>query len=661
MLSQFERLVDPFPDAPPASPPSGFFAFLWAATRGLRPWLLALTILSAGIGVFEAFLFGMLGDVVDWLAKVEPAKLWETERTRLLALAGVLAGSIVLIAAQSLVKQQAIAGNFPMLLRWNFHRLMLAQSMGFYQDEFAGRISTKVMQTALAVRDTWIIVTELIVFVVIYFATMLAVLGRFDPILVVPFVAWLVLYVSALRFFVPRLGRIAREQADARSLMTGRITDAYTNIATVKLFSHARREAGFAKSAMGEFLGTVQRQMRFVTGFEIVNHVLSMALIGASAGVTLWLWTQGSVGVGAVAAATAMSLRLNGISHWVMWEMATLFEHIGTVQDGINTIARSHAVVDRPDAKPLVVTQGDIRFERVSFAYGGRSHVIDDLTLHIRPGEKIGLVGRSGAGKSTIVNLLLRFYDTERGRILIDGQDIALATQNSLRAQIGMVTQDTSLLHRSVRENIVYGRPDATDDDMIAAARRAEAHGFIVGLADPKGRQSYDAHVGERGVKLSGGQRQRVAIARVMLKDAPILLLDEATSALDSEVEAAIQQSLYRLMEGKTVVAIAHRLSTIAAMDRLIVLERGKVIEEGDHRSLLASGGLYARLWAHQSGGFLGESEDDGPARGAAETGDATASDAVTDAVTDAIAPGQQPELAKIGHDRLTGADSTSA
>ncbi|MCC6380552.1 MAG: ABC transporter ATP-binding protein, partial [Burkholderiales bacterium] len=623
VLTTFERLVDPFPDAPPQRPPHGFFAFLWAATRGLRRWLAVLTLLSAGIGVFEAWLFGVLGDVVDWLAKVEPAKLWETEGTRLATLAAVLAGSVLLIALQSAVKQQAIAGNFPMLLRWNFHRLMLAQSMSFYQDEFAGRIATKVMQTALAVRDTWIIVTELIVFVVIYFATMLAVLGRFDLKLMLPFVGWLVVYVAALRYFVPRLGRIAREQADARSLMTGRMTDAYTNIATVKLFSHARREAGFAKGAMGEFLATVHRQMRLVTGFEIANHALSMALIGATAGATLWLWSRGQVGVGAVAAATAMALRLNGISHWVMWEMASLFENIGTVQDGINTLARPHAVVDRPDAKPLVVTRGDIRFEHVSFAYGGKGAVIEDLNLSIRPGEKIGLVGRSGAGKSTIVNLLLRFYDTEHGRILIDGQDIAFATQESLRAQIGMVTQDTSLLHRSVRENIVYGRPDATEEGMLAAARRAEAHDFVVGLADPKGRQAYDAHVGERGVKLSGGQRQRIAIARVMLKDAPILLLDEATSALDSEVEAAIQQSLYRLMEGKTVVAIAHRLSTIAAMDRLVVLERGRIVEEGDHRTLLERGGLYARLWSHQSGGFLADEPDD-----------ETVSDTVSDTVS---------------------------
>ncbi|CAG1006137.1 Putative multidrug export ATP-binding/permease protein [Burkholderiales bacterium] len=653
MLRKFERLVDPFPDAAPPAPPHGFYAFLWAATRGVRPWLVALTILTAAIGVFEAYLYGLLASVVDWLAKVEPARLWVDERERLLLLAGVLAGSVALVALQSAIKQQAIAGNFPMLLRWNFHRLMLGQSMGFYQDEFAGRISTKVMQTALAVRDTWMIVAELLVFVIIYFATMLAVLGGFDAWLLAPFLGWLALYVAALTYFVPRLGRIAREQADARSLMTGRMTDAYANIATVKLFSHARREAAFAKGAMGEFLGTVYRQMRLVTGFEIVNHALSMALVGSTAGATLWLWMNGQVGVGAVAASTAMALRLNGISHWVMWEMASLFENIGTVQDGINTIARPHAVVDRPDARPLDVRHGDIRFEHVSFAYGGRTHVIDDLSLHIRPGEKIGLVGRSGAGKSTVVNLLLRFYDTEGGRILVDGQDIALATQDSLRAQIGMVTQDTSLLHRSVRENIVYGRPDATDDDMIAAARRAEAHEFIVGLGDRKERRAYDAHVGERGVKLSGGQRQRIAIARVMLKDAPILLLDEATSALDSEVEAAIQQSLYRLMEGKTVVAIAHRLSTIAAMDRLIVLDRGRVVEEGDHRSLLARGGLYARLWEHQSGGFLGEQVDDAPP--------AVVPTASEPDESDASLSQPRQELAHIGHDRPAGIDPASS
>ncbi len=615
LFSWFERRVDPYPEAAPSPTPRGFFAFLWAGTEGMRPFILGMMLLTATIGVFEALLFAMLGRVVDWLAAVEPARLWAEEGSRLLLLAGIILGSIFLVALQTMLKHQSLAGNFPMRLRWNYHRLLLGQSMSFFQDEFAGRVSAKVMQTALAVRDTCLIMTDILVFVVIYFVTMVVVVAGFDLWLLLPFLGWLALYILALRWFVPRLSRVSRAQADARALMTGRITDAYTNIATVKLFSHAGREAGYARSAMKEFMHTVHGQMRLVSGIEIVNHTLSMLLILATAGVTLWLWSAGEVGVGAVAAATAMALRLNGMSHWVMWETAALFENVGTVQDGINTLSRPHTVVDRPDAQPLAVPRGEIRFEHVDFAYGARGEdarrVIDDFSLTIRPGEKIGLVGRSGAGKSTLVNLLLRFHDVERGHILIDGQDIAAVTQESLRAAIGMVTQDTSLLHRSVRDNILYGRPDATDEQMIVAARRAEAHDFILDLTDPKGRQGYDAHVGERGVKLSGGQRQRIAIARVMLKDAPILLLDEATSALDSEVEAAIQASLYRLMEGKTVVAIAHRLSTIAAMDRLIVMDGGRIVEEGDHRGLLARGGLYARLWAHQSGGFLGDELDE--------------------------------------------------
>ncbi|MCC7116592.1 MAG: ABC transporter ATP-binding protein, partial [Burkholderiales bacterium] len=435
MLDRLERLVEPFPEPASGVPPRAFFAFLWAGTKGLRGWLALLTVLSGAIGLFEAWLYSLLADLVDWLARVEPARLWETEGARLLALAAILAASVGLVGVQTSLKHQSLAGNFPMRLRWNFHRLMLGQSMGFYQDEFAGRIATKVMQTALAVRDTWFIVTELIVFVVVYFATMLAVLGGFDVRMLAPFLVWLALYAGALSYFVPRLGRVAKAQADARSLMTGRMSDAYTNIATVKLFSHARREATYARGAMGEFLGTVHRQMRYVTGFEIVNHTLSMALVGSTVGLVLWLWTRGEAGAGAVAASTAMAMRLNGISHWVMWEMTALFENIGTVQDGLTTIAKPHAVVDRADAKPIVVARGEIRFDRVTFRYGGTTAVIDDLSLAIRAGEKIGLVGRSGAGKSTIVNLLLRFYDVESGTISIDGQDIARATQESLRAQ----------------------------------------------------------------------------------------------------------------------------------------------------------------------------------------------------------------------------------
>ncbi len=615
LLSRFERLVDPYPETAPRPPPRRFSGFLWACTAGLRPYLLGMTLLTAVIGAFEALLFGMLGQVVDWLAGAPPADWWAQHRGSLFLLAGILLASPLAVMLQTLLKHQAMAANFPMLLRWNFHRLMLSQSMDFYQDEFAGRVATKVMQTALAVRDTWMILGDILVFVVIYFVTMTALAGGFDAWLLLPFFVWLGLYVAALAYFVPRLGRVAKSQADARSLMTGRITDAYTNIATVKLFSHAQRESAYVRGAMQEFMKTARAQMRLVSGFEVVNHSLSMALVAATAGGALWLWTQGTVGVGAVAASVAMALRLNGISHWVMWEFSSLFEHIGTVQDGINTLSRPQTVRDAPGAPALRVDRGDIRFEDVTFAYGSGQPVIQGLNLHIRPGEKIGLVGRSGAGKSTIVNLLLRFYDVKQGRVLVDGQDIAQVTQDSLRAQVGMVTQDTSLLHRSVRDNILYGRPGASDADMAAAARRAEAHDYIQGLTDPAGRAGYDAHVGERGVKLSGGQRQRIAIARVMLKDAPILLLDEATSALDSEVEAAIQSSLYSLMQGKTVVAIAHRLSTIAAMDRLIVLDKGRIVEEGTHASLLENGGLYARLWAHQSGGFLVDEDDEAPAQ----------------------------------------------
>jgi ATP-binding cassette, subfamily B, multidrug efflux pump len=607
MFNYFEKKLYPYPDIEDRVPSKGFLTFVWEATNGVRRYLVAMTLLTAAIGAFEALFFAILGKIVDWLSRIPPALLWEQEQTTLLLFAGLLAVSPILVGLQNLFKHQVLGGNFPMRLRWNFHRLMLNQSMNFYQDEFAGRVAAKVMQTALALRDVCFILGDILVYVTIYFFTLVLVVGNFSGWLSLPFLGWFILYAAALRFFVPRLSRVSQSQADARALMTGRISDAYTNIATVKLFSHAGREAGYARSAMQDFLKTVYKQMQLVTSFEVVNQTMGALLIISATGVALMLWTENAIGVGAVAAAGAMALRLNGMSHWVMWEMASLFEQVGTVRDGIETLSRPHGVTDTADAKPLRIRKADIYFEDVLFCYGGTKPVIDHLSLHMRAGEKIGLVGRSGAGKSTLVNLLLRFYDIEQGRILIDGQDIKHVTQNSLRANIGMVTQDTSLLHRSVRENLLYGRPDATEADMIAAAKRAEAHDFIMGLTDPSGRAGYDAHVGERGVKLSGGQRQRIAIARVMLKDAPILLLDEATSALDSEVESVIQSSLYRLMEGKTVIAIAHRLSTIAAMDRLVVMDKGRVAEEGTHRALIERGGLYARLWSHQSGGFLGE------------------------------------------------------
>ena len=604
----FEKLAHPYPPAEPPLPPHGFFAFLWACTDGVRGKIATMALLTAAISSFEALLFAMLGRIVDWLGGQVPARLWEERGTTLMWLGFALAASIGVVALQTIVKHQTLAVNLPMRLRWNFHRLMLGQSMAFYQDEFAGRITAKVMQTALAVRDTVFVLADVLVAMGVYVATMIVLVAVLDTQLIWPFVIWLALYLAQLAFFVPRLGKVGKAQADARALMTGRITDAYTNIATVKLFSHTQREAGFARDAMREFMHTGYGQMRLVSLFEITNHALSMGLTAGMCGMALWLWSSGAVGIGAVAASTAMALRLQGMSHWIMWEMTSLFENIGTVQDGIKTLSLPRTVLDVPAAAELVVPRGEVRFDHASFRYSGAGrHVINDMTLTVAPGEKIGLVGRSGAGKSTLVNLLLRFHDLESGRILIDGQDIAKVTQDSLRRHIGMVTQDTSLLHRSVSDNIDYGRPDAGDAAVRSAAERAEAHEFIQTLGDAKGRQGYEAHVGERGVKLSGGQRQRVAIARVMLKDAPILLLDEATSALDSEVEAAIQQSLYTLMEGKTVIAIAHRLSTIAAMDRLIVLDEGRVVEEGDHKTLLSQNGLYARLWAHQSGGFLGD------------------------------------------------------
>ena len=607
IFSWFESRVETYPESAPLTPEKGLLPFVWSGTEGVRKWILILGTMTAGIGIMEALLFQFMGKVVDWLGKYTPATLFAEKGWALAAMAAMMLFSIGWIFIASNVRLQTLQGVFPMRLRWNFHRLMLDQSLGFYQDEFAGRVSAKVMQTALALRDVVMTVADMVVYVLVYFITSGVILVALDGWLLLPFIGWIAGFALVMRLLIPKLGRTAAAQADARSLMTGRITDAYSNITTVKLFSHGAREAAYAKQSMEEFMVTVHAQMRLATLLHTCSFIVNSSLTAGTTALGIWLWYHGQVGVGAVATATAMALRVNGLSQYIMWESARLFENIGTVGDGMVTLSKPHTILDKPNALPLKVSQGEIKFEHVDFSYEAGKPLLNGFNLTIRPGEKVGLIGRSGAGKSTIVNLLLRFYEPQSGTISIDGQNVDSVTQESLRAQIGLVTQDTSLLHRSVRDNIVYGRPDATDAEMISAAERAEAADFIPNLSDAKGRRGYDAHVGERGVKLSGGQRQRIAIARVMLKDAPILLLDEATSALDSEVEAAIQESLDKMMDGKTVIAIAHRLSTIAAMDRLIVLDKGRIIEEGSHAELLEKHGLYAKLWAHQSGGFLSE------------------------------------------------------
>ncbi|WP_296115405.1 ABC transporter ATP-binding protein [uncultured Neisseria sp.] len=607
IFSWFESRIDPYPEAAPKTPEKGLWRFIWSNIEGVRKWIAVLAVFTVGVGIMEALMFQFMGKVVDWLGAYTPQTLFVEKGHALIGMMAMVAFFAVWTFFASNVRLQTLQGVFPMRLRWNFHRLMLGQSLGFYQDEFAGRVSAKVMQTALALRDVVMTVADMVVYVLVYFITSGVILSSFDAWLIVPFICWMIGFAMIMRFLIPKLGRTAARQADARSLMTGRITDAYSNIATVKLFSHGAREAAYAKQSMEEFMVTVHAQMRLATLLHTCSFIVNSSLTVGTTALGIWLWYHGQVGVGAVATATAMALRVNGLSQYIMWESARLFENIGTVNDGMATLSKPHTILDKPQALPLKVTRGEIKFEHVDFSYEAGKPLLNGFNLNIKPGEKVGLIGRSGAGKSTIVNLILRFYEPQSGTISIDGQNVDSVTQESLRAQIGLVTQDTSLLHRSVRDNIIYGRPDATDAEMISAAERAEAADFIPNLSDAKGRRGYDAHVGERGVKLSGGQRQRIAIARVMLKDAPILLLDEATSALDSEVEAAIQESLDKMMEGKTVIAIAHRLSTIAAMDRLIVLDKGRIIEEGSHTELLEKQGLYAKLWAHQSGGFLSE------------------------------------------------------
>jgi ATP-binding cassette, subfamily B, multidrug efflux pump len=611
LFRYFETLVNPYPAGEMGTPPTGLLPFILHFSRPVLGLLVAMSLVTALVSAAEVLFFHYMGELVDWLAAAEREGFLAEYGWRLAGMAAlVVIGLPLLTLLQALVTHQGIFGNYPMIGRWLAHRHMLGQSLAFYQDEFAGRVSQKVMQTALAIRETVMKLMDLMVYVIVYFAGAMLLMGSAEPWLMLPLVGWLAGYAAILWGFVPRLRRVSMAQADARALMTGRIVDSYSNIQTIKLFADTQREQAYARDAMEGFMVTVHRQMRLATGLTVSLTLLNSLLLAGTAAMAIGAWYLEAVSLGVIAVAIALVMRIRFMSNWILWEVASLFENIGTVQDGINTIAREPAVRDGPGAVDLRVPRGEIRFEALRFGYarpdGEGVRVFDGLELAIAPGEKVGLIGRSGAGKSTLANLLLRFYDLEGGRILIDGQDIAAVTQESLRRCIGMVTQDTSLLHRSVRDNIRYGSPQASEAAIREAVRRAHADAFIDDLVDLEGRRGLDAHVGERGVKLSGGQRQRIAIARVLLKDAPILVLDEATSALDSEVEAAIQEQLYALMAGKTVIAIAHRLSTIAMLDRLVVIDEGRIVESGTHHELLARGGLYAALWRRQSGGFIG-------------------------------------------------------
>ena len=607
-----EAQVDSFPLDDPDMPEPSTWGFIRHYSKPFLPLLVVGFFLSVIIAVIEVRVFAYLGTLVDTLNVANRETFWQDNKWQLL-----FYGSVALLITPFLnftadsIENQGLRGNYAMRIRWLAHRYMLRQSMEFFHNEFAGRVATKVMQAALGVRDVVMKLTQVIAWVVVFFLTALASFAGNDWRLTIPLLVWLVLYLITLAYFVPRLGKMAELQADARSVVTGRIVDTYTNMQTVKLFAHTSREDGYAKQSMQWMLQTVYNSMRTSTGMNAALNVINSVLLTSTAAMATWLWHSNAITVGAIAFSVGLVYRMLGMAHWMIWETAGLFEDFGVVKDGVEVISRHHAVKDIANAKPLIVTKGEVVFDNLHFNYGQtiskRGYdVIDGMTLKIRRGEKVGLVGRSGAGKSTLANLLLRFYDVGSGSITIDSQNIADVQQETLRAAIGVVTQDTSLLHRSVRDNIAYGKPDATTEQVKAAAEKAHADEFIDNLVDPDGRKGLEAHVGERGVKLSGGQRQRIAIARVLLKNAPILILDEATSALDSEVEAAIQENLYTLMEGKTVIAVAHRLSTIAAMDRLIIMDKGQIVEEGSHKELLKKkNGLYASLWKRQSGGFL--------------------------------------------------------
>ncbi|ARD40372.1 ABC transporter ATP-binding protein [Edwardsiella ictaluri] len=601
MFHWFERLTEPFPSQDPQKPPATLFGFCRHYTRGFeRP-------LSAAVAVCEVILLRYLGELVDLLSHAERATFWADQRPSLIGMTILVLVVMPLLAwLHSNLLHQSILGNYPMAVRWQVHRYLLGQSIAFFQRDFAGRVAAKVMQSAQSVREVVMKMVDLLIYILVYLLSVLVMIASVDALLLIPLLLWLATYTLIQIHLLPRLRRIASEQANAQSMMSGTIVDTYTHITTVKLFSHDQRESDYARHAMQRYLATVYRQMRTLTGLLFSVDVINYLLLFSLAALSIALWQQQAVGVGVIAIGISLALRLQGMSKWIMWEVRALFESIGQVIDSIHTVANDIDVADKPGAAPLRLTHGEIRFNTVCFGYPAGQILFDRLDLHIRPGEKVALVGRSGAGKSSLMHLLLRFYDLQSGSITLDAQNIAEVTQTSLRRQIGMITQDTALLHRSIRENLMYGNPQASEAEMIAACRRAEAHDFISQLADDVGNRGYDTQVGERGVKLSGGQRQRIAIARVLLKDAPILIMDEATSALDSEAEAAIQDNLAQMMAGKTVIAIAHRLSTIAAMDRLIVMDHGRIVAQGSHRELLQQNGIYARLWAHQTGGFIG-------------------------------------------------------
>ncbi|NNJ68384.1 MAG: ABC transporter ATP-binding protein [Boseongicola sp.] len=607
MFRYLENLVDPYCDYPITDrPPQKLWAFIWEYCQPFKKVFAitgALTMLSA---LIEVWLIAYLGHLVDTLADTDPDTYWTDYGLEMLLLA------LFLLVLRPLIQvidvgllNNAIMPNFGTLIRWRAHSHVLRQSVGWFENDFAGRIANRIMQTPPAAGEAVFQVFDAMAYSIAYIGGAFILLSGSDPRLMIPLAIWLALYLMLVRWVILRVGPASKAASDARSAVTGRVVDSYTNIHSVKMFAHTDVERSYARDAIEHSRVTFQREMRLYTVMDVFLTLINGFLIVAVVGWGIWLWSTGAASIGVVALASALVLRLNAMTGWIMWALSSFFRNLGVVAEGMETIAQPITLVDAPDAAPLELTQGRISMSGLSHHYGKGSGGLDKIDLTINPGEKIGLIGRSGAGKSTLVKLLLRFYDPDGGTITIDNQDITKVTQDSLRAQIGMVQQDSSLLHRSVRDNVLYGRPDSNEAEMIDAAHRAEAHDFILDLEDPEGRNGYDAHVGERGVKLSGGQRQRIALARVILKNAPILILDEATSALDSEVEAEIQKTLYGMMAGKTVIAIAHRLSTIAQMDRILVLDGGHIVEQGTHSELLALGGLYSRFWGRQSGGFI--------------------------------------------------------